>query len=106
MHYRRGTATQVSSSRSGRHQDFPACEQNTAFACAQVDLDMLNVSLGTGTLEIRSALLNTEYLTQQLVGSWRCCVHAVCGRRIRNAPAMPSCCCGHSSLQVMVAKKD
>ena len=34
---------------------------------AQVDLDMLNVSLGTGTLEIRSALLNTEYLTQQLV---------------------------------------
>ena len=33
----------------------------------QVDLDMLNVSLGTGTLEIRSALLNTDYLTQQLV---------------------------------------
>jgi hypothetical protein len=28
---------------------------------------MLNVSLGTGTLEIRSALLNTDYLTQQLV---------------------------------------
>lgn len=28
---------------------------------------MLNVSLGTGTLEIRSALLNTEYLDAQLV---------------------------------------
>lgn len=36
--------------------------------CLQVDLDMLNVSLGTGTLEIRSALLNTEYLDAQLVG--------------------------------------
>lgn len=33
----------------------------------QVDLDMLNVSLGTGTLEIRSALLNTDYLDAQLV---------------------------------------
>ena len=35
--------------------------------CAQVDLDMLNVSLGTGTLEVCSALLNTEYLSAQLV---------------------------------------
>ena len=36
---------------------------------AQVDLDMLNVSLGTGTLEVCSALLNTEYLSAQLVRS-------------------------------------
>lgn len=28
---------------------------------------MLNVSLGTGTLEVRSALLNTDYLDAQLV---------------------------------------
>ena len=33
----------------------------------QVDLDMLNVSLGTGTLEVHSALLNTQYLDAQLV---------------------------------------
>ncbi len=33
----------------------------------QVDLEMLNVSLGTGTLEIHSALLNTDYLDAQLV---------------------------------------
>lgn len=33
----------------------------------QVDLDMLNVSLGTGTLEVHSALLNTNYLDAQLV---------------------------------------
>ncbi|BDA50280.1 probable autophagy-related protein 2 at C-terminar half [Coccomyxa sp. Obi] len=32
----------------------------------EVDLDMLNVSLGTGTLEVRSALLNTDYLDAQL----------------------------------------
>lgn len=38
-----------------------------AFMCLQVDLDMLNVSLGTGTLEVRSALLNTGYLDAQLV---------------------------------------
>jgi hypothetical protein len=31
---------------------------------------MLNVSLGTGTLEIRSALLNTDYLDAQLVRSF------------------------------------
>lgn len=35
----------------------------------QVDLDMLNVSLGTGTLEIHSALLNTDYLDAQLVSA-------------------------------------
>ena len=35
----------------------------------QVDLDMLNVSLGTGTLEVHSALLNTQYLDAQLVCS-------------------------------------
>lgn len=35
----------------------------------QVDLDMLNVSLGTGTLEVHSALLNTAYLDAQLVRS-------------------------------------
>ena len=34
---------------------------------AQVDLDMLNVALGRGTLELRSALLNTDYLNSQLV---------------------------------------
>ncbi|KAK9836947.1 hypothetical protein WJX81_001853 [Elliptochloris bilobata] len=32
----------------------------------EVDLDMLNVALGRGTLELRSALLNTEYLNAQL----------------------------------------
>ena len=35
----------------------------------QVDLDMLNVSLGTGTLEVHSALLNTDYLDAQLVST-------------------------------------
>ena len=40
-------------------------------AFAQVDLDMLNVSLGTGTLEICSALLNTQYLSAQLVHTAR-----------------------------------
>ena len=30
---------------------------------------MLNVSLGTGTLEIHSALLNTDYLDAQLVSA-------------------------------------
>ena len=39
----------------------------------QVDLDMLNVALGRGTLELRSALLNTDYLNAQLV---RCCCSA------------------------------
>lgn len=32
-----------------------------------MDLDMLNVALGRGTLELRSALLNTDYLNAQLV---------------------------------------
>jgi hypothetical protein len=36
----------------------------------QVDLDMLNVSLGTGTLEVHSALLNTAYIDAQLVRSY------------------------------------
>lgn len=36
----------------------------------QVDLDMLNVALGRGTLELRSALLNTDYLNSQLVRAW------------------------------------
>ena len=53
----------------------------------QVDLDMLNVSLGTGTLEIHSALLNTDYLDAQLVSAatplqralqpCRCCTHCL-----------------------------
>ncbi len=50
----------------------------------QVDLDMLNVSLGTGTLEIHSALLNTDYLDAQLVSALPlnpgvpCCDAAYC----------------------------
>ena len=54
------------------------CEASTRMMCScmralqvavpmQVDLDMLNVSLGTGTLEVHSALLNTKYLDAQLV---------------------------------------
>lgn len=37
---------------------------------------MLNVALGRGTLELRSALLNTDYLNAQLVRQCRaqlCC---------------------------------
>ena len=41
----------------------------THWTLLQVDLDMLNVSLGTGTLEIHSALLNTDYLDAQLVSA-------------------------------------
>lgn len=41
----------------------------------QVDLDMLNVALGRGSLELRSALLNTDYLNAQLV--WGCRTHAL-----------------------------
>ena len=52
----------------------------------QVDLEMLNVSLGTGTLEIHSALLNTDYLDAQLVSAamplaqdnTACSEHGIC----------------------------
>ena len=36
---------------------------------------MLNVALGRGSLELRSALLNTDYLNAQLVRG--CCFHAL-----------------------------
>ena len=69
-------------------------------ACGQVDLDMLNVSLGTGTLEICSALLNTEYLSAQLVRSMppgfvHYCITA-CWTVVRAGLVFISCrCLGH-----------
>ena len=47
--------------------------------CCQVDLEQLDVQLGTGTLELRGVLLNCAYLNEQLVSA------AVDGARL-------SCC--------------
>lgn len=37
------------------------------FLKTEVDLDQLDVHLGTGTLELRDVLLNCQYLNEQLV---------------------------------------
>lgn len=38
----------------------------------QVDLEQLDVQLGTGTLELRGVLLNCAYLNEQLVRPGSC----------------------------------
>ena len=47
---------------------------------------MLNVALGRGTLELRSALLNTDYLNAQLVRG--CCALLKCSLPTGEAACM------------------